>query len=384
MNEGRFFFVIGILLAGDVSAVEYTFSANVLARVSQQHNLALAVRDVIDEQTKELNAGVQASRATETQSTRLDVFVKEEFYQNHREFEQDARSITLLESLRQERNQFDAKVAVVRSTTLGNSYDTGELVRSNIPVTNRSLSGSATRSLSELFTGSVSGDWSQTRYGFVQGIDSQDYDRNQIGLSTSYKDAEQSSWKLSAYHDAFEQVDALQTATAGVTLNRSLSVGELWNFTGSLGRRKTQIETLDIVNNVYQQENYGRVVSLSIQRRVPRGEIGLGASQDLSPRTNGVVDDSKRIDLSWRNQFSQRLSVNINSSVIERKPLSVSLYSDHITTTNYNLTTNVRYLLSQSVSVDLFGRWTRRLIQENASARQASGNSVSLGLYWKM
>jgi hypothetical protein len=170
----------------------------------------------------------------------------------------------------------------------------------------------------------------------------------------------------------------------GGTASRYFSFWEIWNFTASLGRRRTQIEGRDFLGDRFSQDNYGRVSSLAIQRRLLSGALGLSASQDLSARTDGTIEDSKRIEVFWRTAVSHRLDANLKSILIERKPISVALYNNRRSTSNHNLAANLRYLLTPSVSFDVSGRWTRRQIEESGASTQASGNAISIGLYWKM
>lgn len=385
VNHQRLILIVfSVVTASRGLAADYNYSATLLTRVTQQHNLSMATKDAIDEQTLELNGGLQAIRSTEVHSTNLDLYIKDDRYKNYREYEQDLTSFSLAESYKQERNQFNAKVAISRSTTLGNSFETGELVRLNVPVIARSLNGGVTRLLSENLTASTSADWSETRYGNVLGVQSQDYDRDKFALSASYKDSEHSNWTLSSYQDSFAQIDGRNITTLGGAVSRYQAFGETWTATASLGRRKTQVEGKNITGERFAQDNYGRVMTLAIQRRLELGAMGLNASQDLSARADGIIEDSKRLEFFWRTAISPRLDVNFKSAVIDRTPILVAFYTDRRTTSNYNVSGNMRYLIAPSVSFDVSGRWTRRLIEEPGSTTQAEGSAISIGLHWKM
>ncbi|HMW48020.1 MAG TPA: hypothetical protein PK011_06605 [Marinagarivorans sp.] len=355
-----------------------------LSRLQYQDNVTLSEANPIADTSAQLSLNSRLWRKTQTQESELSIAIKDDNYAEHSEFEQDRRSLSLDHIIKQELGSYVFKGDIDRSTTLGNGFESGEFVRRNIAVNTRGFNASANRYVSEFISASISGGVTQARYQHVLNSDSQDYNDKQYSAAMSYQDADIANWQLSLYTDLLDQLQSKLTVdTTGIALQRNYKWSDLWSLSGKLGRRKTQFAGRTFFGGQFTQENYGRVSSLDIKRAGELNTWGIGASEDLSPRVNGVIDETQRLGIWWETKPSALATLKLNISHVQRKPINTAFFSDDATRYN-TLSTGWQYAISETLSTDIQLRWVERAITSRANHDQAESGTASIGLRWQV
>ncbi len=381
-----FFFNAAVLfdasLPATCMAADINWSADMLSRLQYQDNVAQSAVNPVADTSMQIFLTSRVWRKTQTMESEMGLVLKEENNRRFNEFEQDMKSLSLSQLFRRERGQYSLQGAVNQSTTLGNGFESGEFVRRNLDVDTRTLNVGGSRQLSEVFSGSLSGGITNVRYEQVQAISNQDYDDEQLSASLRYQDSLSADWQLSTYVDVLDQLQSgLDVKTLGVTLLRSYKWNDIWSLSGKIGRRKTEFTGETFLGEQFTQVNYARVSTLDIKHAGERSNWGVGASEDLSPRVNGVIDATSRLSVWWDTRLSQYSVLKLNFSQVERKPIDTLFYQDDAT--RYK-TFGVGYQLaiSESLSTDMQLRWTERAITSSASRNHAESGMASIGLRW--
>lgn len=365
-------------------AADIDWTADVLSRLQYQDNITLSEANPIADSSAQLWLNSKLWRKTATQNSELSLVFKDDHYAEHNEFEQDMRSLSLAHVISQELGSYALKADVNRSTSLGNGFEAGEFVRRNLTLNTRTLNASAHRALNESITASFTAVATQVRYQHVFNSDSQDYNDKQYVAAFSYQDTQTANWQVSLYRDLLEQLQSgLEVDTTGVTLQRSYKWNDVWSLTGKLGRRKTEFAGRTFFGGQFTQENYGRVSALDMKRAGELSSWGIGASEDLSPRVNGVIDETQRLGIWWETKISLLSTLKINLSHVQRKPINTAFFSDDAT--DYNtLSAGWQQAISEKLSADIQLRWIERAITSGANSDEADSGMAALGLRWQM
>jgi hypothetical protein len=366
------------------SAADVNYSADLASRLRHQKNVAISLDNPIDVDATEVSVNMRLWRKTEVRNSVITLNIKDDHYEDYSEFEQDFRTVSLEHRFKQELTQYSIHADINKSTTLGNSFESGEFVRRNVPVLTRSINGSAVRYFNEAISGSLESTVSDTRYKQSLDVNNQDYDDKQYVVSGRYQDSEVTDWQLSSYVDEMDQLQSgMQVVTTGFYVLRTYQWDEIWSLSGKYGRRKTHMEGTNFFGQHFEKNNFGRVASLDIKRKGQLGTLGVSASQDISPRANGIIDDSKRLGASWQTKTSERTNLNLNISRVNRKPLNTVFIAEDATQ-NDTYSASVGYAWSEDLSLDVSARWVTRTFQSAVNNPSADSGTVSAGLRWHL
>lgn len=365
-------------------AADINWAASMQSRLQYQDNITLSEANPIADTAGQLWFNSQLWRKTQSQESQLSLALKDDQYAEHSEFEQDLRSLSLDQMIKGELSRYALKAEVSRSTTLGNGYESGEFVRRNLAVNNRVLNASADHQLTEYLSASLSGGATYVRYHYMLNSNNQDYDDRTMSFSLRYQDTASADWQLALYTDRLDQLQSrLAVDTTGATVQRSYKWNELWSLSGKMGRRKTQFAGRTWWGANFTQENYARVSSVDIKRAGENNSWGFGLSEDLSPRINGVIDETQRLGSWWETKPYERAAVKLAISQVKRKPVNTSFFSDDATSYT-TLSANLQYSISESLSSDIQLRWIERAITARANRDQAESSTASVGLRWQL
>jgi hypothetical protein len=381
------FGVSGFILAGFAAtcfADDINWTADMVVRTQHQDNVTLSGTNPLADTSVQLGINSRGWRKTPSQETELGLALKDDKYLEYTEFEQDARSLSLVHTIKQELGSYSIKADATRSTTLANGFESGDFVRRNAAVHTRAFSASGNRYLNEFISVSMTAGASRGRYQHIFDSDNQDYNNVQYSAAVIYQDDQTASWQLSVYVDSLDQLqNGFDVETTGATLQRSYKWNEIWSLTGKLGRRKTDFTGRTFLGGEFNQEDYGRVSALDIKRGGEISSWGLGASEDLSPRVNGVIDETQRLGIWWETKPSLLSVLKVSVSHVRREPINTSFISDDATRYN-SVTTGWQYAINETLSTDIQLRWVERALKSSANSDSASGGSAALGLRWLM
>lgn len=371
-------------LSTPCTAADINWAADMQSRVQYQNNVTLSEANPIADTSAQMALNSRLWRKTQTQESELSLALKDDNYFEHNEFEQDLRSLSLDHIIKRELDSYSLQADINRSTTLGNGFESGEFVRRNVAVSSRAANASANRYLSEFISVSLSAGVTRVRYQHFLDSDNQDYNDQQYSAALRYQDSANADWQLALYADLLDQLQSgLMVDTTGATLQRSYKWNELWSLSGKIGRRKTQFTGRTFFGSQFTQENYARVSSLDIKRAGEVSRWGIGVSEDLSPRINGVVDETQRVGIWWETKPLERATLKLNISHVQRKPINTSFFSDDATRYD-TLSAAWQYTLSESLSSDIQLRWVERAITSRANRDDANSGMASIGLRWQV
>lgn len=371
-------------LASSCFADDINWVADMLVRTQYQDNVTLSEISPLADTSAQLALNTKVWRKTETQESDLSLAVKDDNYLEYHEFEQDSRGLALSHLFKQEIASYSLKADINRSTTLANGFEAGEFVRRNMAVNARVLTASANRSINEFTSAGLTGSLNRVRYEHEFDSDSQDYNDSQYSAAVTYQDDETANWQVSIYTDMLDQLqNGLEVDTKGVTLQRNYKWNEIWSLSAKLGRRKTGFAGYYFWGERFSQEDFGRVSTLDIKRAGEVSSWGLGASEDLSPRVNGVIDETRRLGFWWETKPSVLSTVKLSISHVQRKPINVSFIRDDATRYN-TLIASWQHAISETISTDMQLRWVEREITSSINRDSAHGGTVALGLRWQM
>jgi hypothetical protein len=374
-----------VLHYSDIACAQsVNWSADLLTKLAKHSNLLLATEEPLEIVSKEVEASMVATKSSPLSDTKFSLEIKRDSYSKEKALEQDENSLLLQHSSRGEKYTYSVSGNLSEATTLGYAEDTGEVIRFNIPVRSSYLSADYLKNFSESIALGVDVRQSFSRYKFGGAGLYQDTDNLRLDISSYYTLDDNDQWALVVYKDINDQVDnGLVVDTLGIQMQRNYSINDLWSIIAKYGKRDSLININNEFSSFRLGNTSGRVYSLSLTRKMESGSLGIDFGEDLSIRSTGSIDVSKRVN-GWINySLSERSSSKFVFSVIDRAPIEFS--SDGADASRVlNISSNFRYLFSQHLSLNLDARWAERSFTALPGDIKTNGSSFSVGIFWQI
>ena len=315
-------------------------------------------------------------RAEENFSSYLSIGYSVERYASLARLDSENPFMALTTDYQMERTQFSLSADYTKDTTRSEALDNTGDFSTNSTLRRRGISPSISYQLTEVDTISTNFNYSETDYStsdfsstktraLTLGWQRQFTERFSSGLNATASNYKSGALLFSNDDDSYN---------FALTLDYQLS--ELWSLEGNLGYRILNTERKGNFGTMSRDRSTGSSFSLLTIHEDELNTMSLELSKELSPSSEGNVNEQERIAVSWSRELSERWRSGVTAS-----------YQETISATNNNsnnrknldFSPSLRWQFASNMGIDFKYHYRR---QQTASITNGDvdSNSISVTL----
>lgn len=250
--------------------------------------------------------------------------------------------------------------------------DTGNFSSTSV-ITSRSISPSYTYSVSERDTLSLNASYSEREYSTNEFSDNE---TKSLSASWQRQYSERLSGNILTSYSLYESGTSLsgtENDTYGLSVGANYLFSERWTLSGQVGTR--YLEQKQIVSGISSKDsNFGTTLNASAVYNSGLDEISLTASRELSPASNGDVNEQDAITVTWNRDLTETLTLNVAG--IYRETTSASDEDDE-KRENITFKPSLNWKLSPKMSMSFNYEYRE---QKRDNQGKADSNAIFVGI----
>jgi hypothetical protein len=266
------------------------------------------------------------------------------------------------------------------TTTFAQALISGNRAAVNVDQTNWNLDEAWQYRWTEKLVVSLGAAQMRTTYDQENTFQSSDYKDQQVNSNAFYNFSESQSWGINVYEDKLvRDADNFVNKTHGIAISNHYNYSETFVAKMRVGYRLTQ----SLLNTQFvsiDERNSGRSVNIDIKKTFERSQLGLSFIDDLTPKFNGVLDQTQTTEVSFGYRLSEYLALSSKLNFIQRTPLNDYYAEDKV---HYSSAiAALGWTPYQQLTVEASYRHVNQVLPEKNI--DVDSDVVTLGVRWKI
>ena len=387
----RLFCLCGLGLSTPcVQAAEWVVEPHITTSITYDDNVFFTQSQPVDSVGVQVLTGISLNRNTENLVASLSGSLLVREYEDDALVDSVDPGIAIDLNRIGERHHLGFSADYKRQTTLFSEIDSTGPVQLDRRVNRISLQPSWRYQFSPLASVQLNYTWSDTDYDALP-TEFSDYTNQVLQLGYQYGFTERTSLGLQYLHS---ELDIPDTGVAGLPGVKSLTksdafyiglnhkFGKTVNFDLQIGNRNTEEKVTYVPflgQPVFINKGEGRLYSINVNRIGENLSVGFSAKQDLTPASNGQLNETEtfRANISWVS--SRRSRINLTIGHLRTKP---AISSSQVERQYSWVKPSINYKLGERSSLIASYQYARQKLGNAAEAADSNSLIFSLKYQW--
>jgi len=364
--------VLLIISLPSVQAAEYSIDGSLNPSIEYDDNVFMSENNEESGTRYGLTPTLNASRGDENSNVSLSVGYRLERWSSVDLEDRDDPFARLSSSFNTERSQFGLNLAYAETATRDNAADDTGNFRTDSTQTTKTIAPSYSYQLTERDT--LSANAVYTKQDYDSGFGGNDNELKTLTTDWMRQYTEKLSAGLSIGVYNYEAESTLTSFLIehdnyNLLALLNYQITELWLVDGRFGMRKLESTLVDDFGFKAESSSSGSSLDVSATRQDETDSLTLGASQTLSPNSNGGVDEQKKVNVHWSRSLTETLTTSVSARYLESES-QLNQKRKY-----YEFSPSIRWQFERDLGLNLAYSY-RSQKEEGLLSRDAVGNSI--------
>jgi hypothetical protein len=377
----KIIFIALMISVSSLQAAEWSITGNLSPTVEYDDNTFMSANNKESSMRYSMTPTVTTTRADDNSNISLSAGYRLQRYTSVDIDDSEDPFARFNSSFSTERSQYGLSLGYAETQTRDNAADDTGNFRNDSTQTSKTISPFYSYQLTERDTLSFNGSYVDNSFDSNASNDNklkslttnwmrQYTERLSAGLSVgvyNYK-SDSSLTSFSVENDNYNILALL-----------NYQITELWLIDGRVGMRRLESELTNDLGFKEDNSSSGASFDITASRQGESDTLTLAASQQLSPNSNGGVDEQQSLSINWSRLLSDTLTAGISARYLESESAARDIFKRK--REYYDVSPSISWQLDRNVGLNFSYSYSQQT-QELGGDADSNAVSVTLNYNW--